>query len=153
STAVLYLSPGRGNALFDVDGQAGDVSVLDWNEDHPAVRGLRPELAFPLRHAAILSLGPPLESLLTGRAAGRDIPLAFAGELDGHRIAGLSFDLGEERLFAADNVDLLLFFLNLLDWLAPADPAVALVRTGSIEMIEDLPDVAPRVIDPHGHSW
>ena len=153
TSSTLYVAPARGNSLFNVEGQASQVAVLDWNEDHPAIRGVRPELAFPVRHAAILSLSLPLENLLTGRAAGRDIPLAFAGEVDGHRIAGLSFDLGEERLLAADNVDLLLLFLNLLDWLAPADPAVALVRTGTVGVIDDLPDLAPRVIDPRGRTW
>lgn len=151
--ATIYVAPARRGALFDVEGEAAQVPILDWNAEHPALRGLSPHLAFPLRHARILSLAPSMESLLTGRADGRDLPLVFAGEAEGHRVAGLAFDLVEERLLRADNVDLLLLFLNLLDWLAPSDPAVALVRTGSVEVIELPPELAPLVVDPHGRTW
>lgn len=150
---TLYVAPARRGALFDLDGDAAEVPILDWNADHPALRGLSPQLAFPLHAARVLSLSPTMESLLVGRSGGRDLPLAFAGEAAGHRVAGLAFDLTEERLLRADNVDLLMLFLNLLDWLAPSDPAVALARTGSVEIIEHPPDLSPVVVDPRGRTW
>ena len=151
--ATMYVAPAGRGALFDLEGEADQVPILDWNAEHPALRGLSPQLAFPLGRARILTLAPSMESLLTGRAGGRDIPLVFAGEAEGHRVAGLAFDLAEERLLRADNVDLLMLFLNLLDWIAPFDRTVALARTGSVEVFDHPPDLAPVVVDPHGRTW
>ena len=52
-----------------------------------------------------------------------EIPLALAGEHDGRRVVCLAFDLDAGALTDADNLTLLVVFLNALRWLQPPDPA------------------------------
>jgi hypothetical protein len=88
--------------------------------------------------------------LLSSNWRGREIPLAFAGEHNGQRLAGISFDLAAESLLSADNVNLLLMFVNLIDWLVPADSHVLIRHTGEVYTSQGLPDQMRRVVDPSG---
>jgi len=151
---ALYLYPPVGNALFPVLGQARDVEVMDWNEAHGSLRGLRPLPAWPLTAANILRLPPGAQPLLWSRNETGEFPLAFAEEAEGRRRAVIAFDLEAERLLSNDNVSLLVFFLNLLDWLAPQDgDAPQVVDTGEVAPLEGLPPSLPvRVEDPHAQA-
>ena len=150
--ASLYLFPSTGNGWFGVTGEASALEILDWNYSHPTLRAIRPEFPFPLRHVRLLELPASADRLLISRRDRRDIPLAFAGHRAGRRTAGIAFDLVADRLLAADHTNLLLFFLNLLDWLAPADESVTVLRTGVVRVISDLPANPRQVIDPHGRT-
>jgi hypothetical protein len=149
----LYLNPPpTDGGPFVVRSQVGAVHLSDWNAQHPVLHGLRPELPFPIAAALDIDVPPWADSLLSARANGRDVALAFAGEHDGQRRAVLAFDLARDDLLSADHLDLLLFFLNLLDWLAPADDGVRVVQTGDVEIVDRLP-IHPRyIMDPRQHE-
>ncbi|MBI3785584.1 MAG: BatA domain-containing protein [Deltaproteobacteria bacterium] len=147
---ALFIYPPADNDLFPANGDATNVEVIDWNSRHAALQGLHPLAALPLQRARILN--PPAWSqvLLWSRNADREFPLALAGERDGHRIACLTFDLAAERLLSSDNVNFLLFFLNLVDWLAPNSSDATMVRTGDAYLTADHSKLPVRVRDPRG---
>lgn len=149
----LYVYPPPGERLFGALGDAEEVDVLDWNDRHPVLRGLRPVTPNPLKHIRLLDRPAWADTLLTSRNQAREISLAFAGERQGHRVACLAFDPADERILSADNVPMLLFFLNLLDWLAPEEQDVSVVRTGEVETLTGLPKSPRQVTDPEGRSF
>ena len=129
---------------------AENIEVLDWNAHHPVLQSLRPLAALPLQRARILSPPAWSEVLLWSRNLEREFPLAFAGEHQGHRVACITFDLESERLLSSDTINLFLFFMNLLGWLAPRGDAVTTVRTGEVAAVADMPDGPMRLQDPNG---
>jgi hypothetical protein len=150
--ASLYVAPQGDSSPFPAHGTFASVPVLDWNARHPALAGIRPELPFALSAAVDLQVPPWAEPILTSRADGREIALAVTGERAGHRRAALAFDLATDDLLSADHVNLLLVFLNLLDWLAPAPADVRIVHTGDVEVIDHLPARPRRIVDPRQHE-
>jgi hypothetical protein len=149
-TNALYIYPPKDNPLFPVAADAENVEVVDWNAHHPVLQSLRPLTALPLQHARILS--PPAWSdvLLWSRDLEHQFPLAFAGEDQGHRVACITFNLESERLLSSDTMNLFLFFVNLLGWLAPGGDAVTVVSTGEVAAVPEMPDGPMRLQDPNG---
>jgi hypothetical protein len=147
---ALYIYPPAQNPLFPAGADAEGIEVVDWNARHPALRSLRPLAALPLRRARIVSPPPWSQVLLWSRTADREFPLAFAGEEHGRRTACITFDLESERLLSSDNLNLFLFFMNVLGWLAPDGRDARVVRTGSAESFDDLSRAPVRLRDPHG---
>ncbi len=147
---ALYIYPPRQNRFFPSTADAEGIEVLDWNAHHPVLQSLRPLAALPLRHARVLTPPPWSDVLLWSRNLDREFPLAFAGEDDGHRLACITFDLESERLLSSDNLNLFLFFMNLLGWLAPSRDDVAVVNTGAVAALDDLPGGPVRIQDPQG---
>ena len=127
----LYVFPQPQNPLFPAIAEAEDVSILDWREEHEILQNLHYVDALPLKKARILAMPSWAQVLISSRTKNSEVPLAFTGEKDGHRVACLAFDLGKGNLTNSDNMTLLLLFLNTLRWLSPLDPATpALVPTG-----------------------
>jgi len=147
---ALYIYPPKDNPLFPVAADAENIEVVDWNARHPVLESLRPLAALPLQHARVLSPPAWSEVLLWSRNLEREFPLAFAGEDQGHRVACITFNLEAERLLSSDTMNLFLFFMNLLGWLAPRGDAAAVVRTGEVTSIGDMPDGPLRLQDPNG---
>ncbi len=152
---ALYVFPPPGNPALAVGPEEERVEVLDWNDGHEALRGLQPIFSAPLRAARAVHPEAGADPLLWWRSRGGEAPLAFTFARNGKRFACIAFDLEREELLGNDNLDLLLFFLNLLAWLAPADPsAPLLVRTGETAQIPELSDSGPaRVTDPRGRAF
>jgi hypothetical protein len=146
--ASLFVFPESGADWLAASGLAREVEVVDWNDRHPIFEGVRPEVPFPLRRVRLLEQPAWSETLLTTRANGRSVPLAFCGELGGKRIVALAVDLSVDRLLQSDHVNLLLLFLNTLDWLAPYEESVTVVRTGETRFLSHLPDEVRSVVDP-----
>jgi hypothetical protein len=146
----LYVFPRHSSPWFSVMGSEHRLPVLNWNERHPALGNLRPQLVFPLSDVRIVQLPDWADTLLSSSWRGREVPLAFAGEHNGQRLAGLSFDLAAESLLSADNVNLLLLFVNLIDWLLPADSQILIRHTGEVYTLQGRPDQIRRVVDPSG---
>jgi len=128
---ALYVFPPDSPA-FRVLGEARNVEILDWDAQHPVLNSVSPLSSLPLRRARIVGLPSWSRALLWSRTSRGEFPLAFAGELDGQRTAFIGFDLAGERLLANDNLDLFLFFMNLLGWLLPGNQEAAVVPTGSV---------------------
>jgi len=148
---ALYVYPPVGNELFPVITQAGDVEVMDWNDAHESLHGLRLLPAWPLHAAHVLQAPAGAQPLLWSRNEAREFPLAFTSEVQGHRLAVLAFDVEAERLLSNDNVSLLVFFFNLLNWLAPQTAEVpAVVDTGALVTLQGMPPELPlRIENPH----
>jgi hypothetical protein len=147
---ALYIYPPKDNPLFPVVADAENVEVLDWNAHHPVLQSLRPLAALPLQRARILAPPPWSDVLLWSRNLQHEFPLAFAGEHEGHRIACLAFNFESERLLSSDAMNLFLFFMNLLDWLAPKGDAVTTVNTGEVAAVVGMPDGPLRLQEPSG---
>ena len=150
--ASLYIAPTGATSPFAVRGTFNWVPILDWDASHPVLAGVRPELPFALAAAQDLDVPAWAAPLITARADGHEIALAIAGEHDGHRRAALAFDLATDNLLSADHVNLLLVFLNLLDWLAPVETGVRVARTGDVEVIDHLPAQPHHLTDPRGRE-
>jgi hypothetical protein len=116
------------------------------------LKGLEPVVPQPIRHVAVLDLPKWAEPLLTSRSNAKDLVLAFAGERNGTRTACLAFDLPREHLLSSESTNWLLLFLNVLDWLAPSVDPVSIVRTGDVQLMENLPKLQRRVVDPEGRG-
>lgn len=147
---ALYSHPPRKNDRFAVTGELAELEIADWNELHPAIGTLRPALPHPLVRVSVVDAPPWAESLLVGGSGERQIPLVFAGEDGGQRVACLAFDLAEQRLLSADRMNLLLLLLNLIDWLVPQDDSVTVVRTGEAQVLAGLAADARQIVDPRG---
>ncbi len=95
--ASLYIAPDAAAGPFPSRASAAAVSVVDGDDTHPALRGLRLDL--PLPDAAARRVDQPswTSAALTGRADGSTLPLLLVGERDGHRHAELALDLGGDQ--------------------------------------------------------
>jgi hypothetical protein len=127
-----------------------ELEILDWNDRHVVLAGVQPLLPHGLGPARALTCAPWADPLLLTRSGEREAALACAGVEGGHRRACLGFDLAETGLLAADNINLLPFVLNLLEWLTATEPAVAILKTGEVYAPHGLPRRAWRVEDPTG---
>lgn len=148
---ALYVFP-PDNPVFPVFGEARDVEILDWDARHPALESVEPQSSLPLRRARLVSLPPWSRGLLWSRTSRAEFPLAFAGETGGWRMAYIGFDLAGDRLLANDNLDLFLFFMNLLGWLLPGDGGAAVVKTGSVWALPAPSEGAVEIRGPAGAS-
>lgn len=119
----LYVFPPADNPLFPVRAAAADVRILDWNEDHAILRNVQYVDALPVGGVRVLDPPGWAQVLVSSRTTHGEIPLALAGEHDGRRVVCLAFDLDAGALTDADNLTLLVVFLNALRWLQPPDPA------------------------------
>jgi len=150
----LYVFPQPQNPLFPAVAEAEDVSILDWRQEHEILQNLHYVDALPLKKARVLALPSWAQVLISSRTKNSEVPLAFTGEKDGHRVACLAFDLGKGNLTNSDNMTLLLLFLNTMRWLFPADPATpTLVPTGEAFFLP--PGAGPdslRLLPPQGEE-
>ncbi|MBM4258320.1 MAG: VWA domain-containing protein [Deltaproteobacteria bacterium] len=154
SANSLYVFPQPQNPLFPAVAEAEDVSILDWREEHEMLRNLHYVDALPLKKARVLALPSWAQVLISSRTKTSEVPLAFTGEKDGHRVACFAFDLGKGNLTNSDNMTLLLLFLNTMRWLSPADPTTpTLVPTGEAFFLP--PGAGPdslRLLSPQGEE-
>jgi hypothetical protein len=146
----LYVYPPSGNSLFPVHAHVSEAQVLTWDETHPIWRDLRPATAFPINRAQLVDTPVWADVLLSADSGAREIPLAFSGERAGQRTACVTFDLAREHLVQPDNTSLLLFVLNVIDWLAPPDTATVVMQTGTTVTMADLPVLPRRITDARG---
>lgn len=147
---ALYVYPQTSTALFRVLGARAGVEVVDWNERHAGLQGVRLLPPYPLKAVQLVRPRPESELLVWSRTADGELPLAFTDTIDGHRRACIAFDLAAEPLLAGDNVDQVVFLVGLLDWLAPGDGIAPMtIATGDSVVPDDFPTDTPVTItDP-----
>ncbi len=150
----LYIFPPSGNPLFPVTEEVADLSILDWRQEHEILRNLRYVEALPLKRAQVLALPSWAQVLISSRTLKGEVPLALAGEKDGHRVVCLAFDLDESNLVSSENLTMLVFFLNMVRWLLPPDPlAPVSLSTGETFFLpRDLPQDSLKVSPPRGEE-
>ena len=115
----------------DATGAIARVEVLDWNENHPILRGIDPQLLHPFTSVANANAPSWAEPVLDSQIDGDPLPILLAGERDRVRHAFLNVDLERENLLSTDRETTLLLFLNLLDWLSNREQETPILRTGS----------------------
>jgi hypothetical protein len=148
--ASLYIAPADAAGPFPPRGRLERVPLGDAALGHPALRSVRLDLPYPFAAVQRLDAPPWAETLLTARAGSEELPLVFAGQLNGYRQAVLAFDLAAQGMLRADHTDLVLLVLDLIDWLVPAADAVRVIPTGSVEVIDSLPAAPRHLTDPRG---
>lgn len=148
--ASLYVAPAGGP--FASRGRQPAATVGDLATGHPIVRSLPHDLPYALLGVETLDAPQWAETVIAGQSDGGGLPLLLAGQANRHRQAVLAFDLADQGLLRADHVDLLLLLLDLIDWLVPVAEPVRVVPTGSVEVIEGLPDLPRRITDPRGRQ-
>lgn len=146
--ASLYIAPRGG--LFPSAGERRAVIADTIEHGHAALTGLHLELPFPLARTELLGAPPGTETLIATRIDGETVPLLMVDSGGDRRHAVLAFDIAEDGLLRADHLELLLLFLNLLDWLAPPHETVRIVPTGTTEVIDALPPEPRHITDPRG---
>ncbi|TMA69782.1 MAG: hypothetical protein E6J69_04545 [Deltaproteobacteria bacterium] len=128
---ALYAAPPAGSGICPGDGLADEAAVVDWEVDHPAVRGLEGLQA--LRLARVRRLATPAwgAPVVLAAARGGDWPLLVLGDESGRRVACLGAELGP-ALGSSDGLPLLLLTLGTLRWLAEhVGQRVLVVETGT----------------------
>lgn len=127
---VLYVAPPPGDPTCGAARMVAGAAVVDWDEEHPLLRGIDGLEALEVARASQLVL--PAWGAPVVRAAARrsTFPLLVVGERDGRRRACLAAAL-PERLAGTDAVPLLVLTLATVRWLGePAAPLPAQVATG-----------------------
>jgi hypothetical protein len=127
---ALYLAPPSGNAICPADTLVEAAAVVDWEADHPAVRGLDGLEALVVARPRVLATPPWGTPVVLAASRAQAFPLLVAGERDGRRTACLGVE-PTAPLAASDQLPLLLLVLSTLHWLDDASAAAPLVvRTG-----------------------
>jgi hypothetical protein len=144
---LLFVNPAS-NPLFQVGEVFSDMTGLQVHE-HPLTRFVDWS-GVHVMQARIVQL-PAWAETLVGTQAG---PLVFAGEMEGRRIAALTFDLRESDLPL--QVAYPILFANLLDYLVPpaAFDASRSLRPGDSLSILPPPGVQQvAVVSPSGKAY
>ncbi len=144
--AVAYLAPAAGNADVRLAGRIAGARISA-SEPHPVLASTaRPEILLDVAgdtDVVEIVPDPRLARVLTARAAGREIALLQAGEIDGRRVALSALRLPGRTLASADGVPALVFLVDLLHWLAPAGANAPQVATAGAAVVAKFPDGAP----------
>lgn len=148
--ASLYVAPADPRGPFPPRGRLDDVTLSDAALGHPALRSVRLDLPFSFAGVEVLDPPPWAHTLISARAGNQELPLVFVGQVNEHRQAVLAFDLANQGLLRADHTDLLLLLLDLVDWLVPAADGVHVIPTGSVQVVDSLPDLPRHIVDPRG---
>jgi hypothetical protein len=126
------------------------VDVLDWDDAHPALQRLPIFLPPTLPHARAVSARGGSPPLFRSRSVHEEIPLAVTTTEGGLRTACFGFRF--ENLLGSDDVDFLLLFLDLLDWLSPRPQPERIVSTGRLLFEPALSEGASTLTDPRGRQ-
>ena len=127
---ALYVAPPPGNAVCPTARAVESAAVIDWEPDHPVLRGLDSLDAIQLGRTSALE--PPAWAAPIVLAAARHaaFPLLVAGERGGRRVACLGAELAAP-LTSSDRLPLLMLTLGTLRWLAePFGGAPIALETG-----------------------
>ena len=128
TAGTLYVDPPAGNVICPNTAAVEDASVVDWDDDHPALRATGGLQSLTLSHARALVVPSWGRSVVLGGSQRASFPILVAGETGGRRVACLAPPLSDEPL-ASDHLPLLLVALGALRWLDDAGGPLA-VTTG-----------------------
>src|SRR5262249_32709264 len=107
-----------------------DASVIDWEADHPALRGLGPLEALEVARASALAPPDWGVPIVTAAAATVAFPLLVASEHGGHRAPSLAADR-EPPLPSSDHLPTLLLPPGTLRWLGQPDDTISQTASGA----------------------
>ncbi|MFM8412379.1 MAG: hypothetical protein ACKOCT_19130, partial [Alphaproteobacteria bacterium] len=147
---VAYLAPRNGNPDVTVGPQPAGARVAE-TRDHDLLRGVQSPAT--LLSGSLVGLSPSsgLQPILLGRAEGRTIVLAEAGDSGGRRVAATAFSIRPRDLGDPDALPSLVFALNLVRWLSPVHDGGAVVRSTGERLAAGSPeDPVLRLVAPDG---
>jgi hypothetical protein len=124
---VAYLAPRQGNADVTIAPQAGEARFAE-SRDHEMLRGVQNPDTLLSGRLVGLATGGPLKPIMLGRAEGREVALALAGEVGERRVVATAFPIRPGSLSDADSLPSIVFALNLVRWLSPASSGAPLER-------------------------
>lgn len=114
---TLYVAPPPGNPVCPTATTgAAEVSVVDWDGEHPILRGMDGLPPLTLARASLLAVPEWGRSVVLGGGRAESVPILVAGDVGGRRVACLGAPLADEPL-ATDKLPLLLLALGTLRWL------------------------------------
>jgi len=114
---LLFIAPPRSSDYFSVTGSVEQPLPRIVDAADPLLAHVDLAAGMSIMEAARLSLPEWARPVLVGDVAGAPVPLLFAGETAGRRVAVLAFDLHRSDLPLQVAFPLLL--ANLTGWLAP----------------------------------
>ncbi len=114
---LLFVAPPRGTEFFTVTGTIDQPLPQAADTGDPLLTHVELDEVSVLK-AVRMSLPTWARSVVVSEVLGETVPLLFAGETDGRRVAVLAFDLHHSDLPLQVAFPLLL--ANLTGWLAPA---------------------------------
>jgi hypothetical protein len=139
---ALYVAPPPGNLVCPTAATAAaDVSVVDWDGDHPILRGMDGLPSLTLARASALAVPGWGRSVVLGGSRTASVPILVAGETRGRRVACLAAPLGEEPL-ASDRLPLLLLALGTLRWLDDGGGPLAVATGDAVPIAAGTGEVA-----------
>jgi hypothetical protein len=141
TAGTLYVDPPPGNAVCPCNAMVDDASVVDWDADHPALRGIDGLQSLTLAHASALVVPSWGRSVVLGASKRASFPILVAGETGGRRVACLAPSLSDEPL-ASDHLPLLLVALGALRWLDDAGGPLAVTTGAAVPFPADAEGVA-----------
>src|SRR2546428_9912374 len=107
---ALYAAPQSGNGICPGGVLAEKAAVVDWEVEHPAVRGLGGLQGLGLVRVRRLATPAWGGSVVLAAARDGDFPLLVLGEVGGRRVACLGAELGPS--LSSDGLPLLLLTLG-----------------------------------------
>jgi hypothetical protein len=128
---TLYVAPPPGNPVCPTATTgAAEVSVVDWDGEHPILRGMDGLPPLTLARASVLAVPEWGRSVVLGGGRAESVPILVAGEVGGRRVACLGAPLAEDPL-ASDKLPLLLLALGTLRWIDDGGGPLS-VSTGAV---------------------
>jgi len=139
---ALYAAPPSGNGICPGGGLVEKAAVVDWEVEHPAVRGLGGLQGLGLARVRRLVTPAWGGSVVLAAVRDGDFPLLVLGQVGGRRVACLGAELGPS-LASSDGLPLLLLTLGTLRWLSEHEEQRVLVVETGMPSAADLRAMAP----------
>ena len=127
--SALYVAPPAGSERCPSDGEARAATIVDWEEDDPALVGADGLGGFAVAQTRRLATPDGMKAVVLANARGDAFPILVTGEHDGRRVACLGPSL-DGALGTSDGLPLVLLSLGTIGWLVDAG-APLMVDTGA----------------------
>jgi hypothetical protein len=129
----VFFDPPPDNTLFDVSSElVENPTIIDWNRKHPSLKYLNFLDTIDIKQVHKIGLPPWAIELVRSQG----FPLAFWGTYQDYKKIVFSFDLSDHFFPPSQDITGLILFLNLIDWMTPAQVNIRELRTGSKYFLE-----------------
>ena len=126
---ALYVAPPAGSEECPSDGEVGAATIVDWEDDDPALGRTEGLGGFVIPQMRRLATGDGMKAVVLAVARGAAFPVLVTGERAGRRVACLGPSL-DGALGTSDELPLVLLSLGTIGWLVDAG-APLVVDTGA----------------------
>jgi hypothetical protein len=135
--SIFIDPPPREGGIFNVSGELQENPlIIDWNRKHPALKYLNFLDTITVKKARRIALPRWAIELIRSR----DLSLAFWGTHQDYKRVVFCFDLSQQLFPPSQDITGLVLFLNLIDWMTPAQVDIRELRTGGKYLLESEED-------------